>query len=34
MGSATREARIAMGERALANMIAWADGRPLPDRVA
>lgn len=34
MGSATRETRIAMGERALANVIAWAEGRPLPDRVA
>jgi lactate dehydrogenase-like 2-hydroxyacid dehydrogenase len=34
MGSATREARVAMGERALANMTAWAEGRPLPDRVA
>lgn len=34
MGSATREARIAMGERALANIIAWSEGRPLPDRVA
>jgi lactate dehydrogenase-like 2-hydroxyacid dehydrogenase len=34
MGSATRETRIAMGERALANVIAWSEGRPLPDRVA
>jgi lactate dehydrogenase-like 2-hydroxyacid dehydrogenase len=34
MGSATREARVAMGERALANILAWAEGRPLPDRVA
>ena len=34
LGSATRETRIAMGERALANVIAWAEGRPLPDRVA
>jgi lactate dehydrogenase-like 2-hydroxyacid dehydrogenase len=34
MGSATREARVAMGERALANMVAWAEGRLLPDRVA
>ena len=34
LGSATRETRIAMGERALANIIAWAEGRPLPDRIA
>lgn len=34
LGSATREARIAMGERAMANVIAWAEGRPLPDRIA
>jgi lactate dehydrogenase-like 2-hydroxyacid dehydrogenase len=34
MGSATREARVAMGERALANVLAWAEGRSLPDRVA
>ncbi len=34
LGSATRETRIAMGERALANVIAWTEGRPLPDRVA
>ena len=34
LGSATRETRIAMGERALANVVAWAEGRPLPDRVA
>ena len=34
LGSATRETRIAMGERALANVAAWAEGRPLPDRVA
>jgi lactate dehydrogenase-like 2-hydroxyacid dehydrogenase len=34
LGSATREARVAMGERALANVIAWAEGRPLPDRIA
>ena len=34
LGSATRETRIAMGERALANVIAWAEGRPLPDKVA
>jgi lactate dehydrogenase-like 2-hydroxyacid dehydrogenase len=34
LGSATRETRTAMGERALANVVAWADGEPLPDRVA
>ena len=34
LGSATRETRVAMGERALANVVAWAEGRPLPDRVA
>jgi lactate dehydrogenase-like 2-hydroxyacid dehydrogenase len=34
LGSATRETRIAMGERALANVVAWAEGRPLPDRIA
>jgi lactate dehydrogenase-like 2-hydroxyacid dehydrogenase len=34
LGSATRETRNAMGERALANVVAWAEGRPLPDRVA
>ncbi|MXP41536.1 D-glycerate dehydrogenase [Altererythrobacter soli] len=34
LGSATRETRTAMGERALANVIAWAEGEPLPDRVA
>ena len=34
LGSATRETRIAMGERALANIVAWSEGRPLPDRVA
>jgi lactate dehydrogenase-like 2-hydroxyacid dehydrogenase len=34
LGSATRETRIAMGERALANVVAWAEGRALPDRVA
>ena len=33
LGSATHEARIAMGERALANMLALAEGRPLPDRI-
>jgi len=34
LGSATRETRIAMGERALANIVAWVEGRPLPDRIA
>lgn len=34
LGSATRETRVAMGERALANVIAWAEGKPLPDRIA
>lgn len=33
LGSATREARIAMGMRALENAAAWAAGRALPDRV-
>lgn len=34
LGSATREARTAMGLRALANMEAWFSGMPIPDRVA
>jgi lactate dehydrogenase-like 2-hydroxyacid dehydrogenase len=34
LGSATREARVAMGERAMANVVAWAEGHPLPDRIA
>jgi lactate dehydrogenase-like 2-hydroxyacid dehydrogenase len=34
LGSATRETRTAMGERALANVVAWAEGEPLPDQVA
>ena len=34
LGSATRETRTAMGERALANVIAWSEGRTLPDRVS
>jgi lactate dehydrogenase-like 2-hydroxyacid dehydrogenase len=34
LGSATRETRIAMGERAMANVVAWSEGRALPDRVA
>lgn len=34
LGSATLESRTAMGERVLANLIAFAEGRELPDRVA
>jgi lactate dehydrogenase-like 2-hydroxyacid dehydrogenase len=34
LGSATAETRRAMGERALANLAAFFDGRPPPDRVA
>ncbi len=34
LGSATIETRTAMGMRALANIDAFASGRPLPDRVA
>jgi lactate dehydrogenase-like 2-hydroxyacid dehydrogenase len=33
LGSATRESREAMGARVLANLAAFAAGRPLPDRV-
>jgi glyoxylate reductase len=33
LGSATLEARTAMGEKMLANIIAFAEGRELPDRV-
>ncbi len=33
LGSATREGRIAMGERVLINIQAFADGRTPPDRV-
>lgn len=33
LGSATEETRTAMGEKVLANAIAFAEGRPLPDRV-
>jgi lactate dehydrogenase-like 2-hydroxyacid dehydrogenase len=33
LGSATEEGRVAMGERALANIAALAEGRPLPDEV-
>jgi glyoxylate reductase len=34
LGSATLESRTAMGEKVLANIVAFADGRELPDRVA
>lgn len=34
LGSATVETRTAMGEKAMANVAAWAEGRELPDRVA
>ncbi|WP_271077315.1 2-hydroxyacid dehydrogenase [Aurantiacibacter sp. MUD61] len=34
LGSATREARVAMGMRALENIRAFANGHNLPDRVA
>ena len=34
LGSATTETRVAMGERALANLVAFFDGRPPDDRVA
>ena len=34
LGSATRETREAMGYRALENLEAFFDGRPVPDRVA
>ena len=34
LGSATRETRVAMGMRAFANLEAWFDGKPPPDRVA
>jgi lactate dehydrogenase-like 2-hydroxyacid dehydrogenase len=34
LGSATMEARTAMGMRAFENLVAWSEGRPLPDRVA
>lgn len=33
LGSATLEARTAMGMRALENLVAWTEGRALPDRV-
>ncbi|HEX6376497.1 MAG TPA: D-glycerate dehydrogenase [Allosphingosinicella sp.] len=34
LGSATLESRTAMGEKVLANITAFAEGRDLPDRVA
>ncbi|MXO58281.1 D-glycerate dehydrogenase [Altererythrobacter salegens] len=34
LGSANVETRTAMGEKAMANAVAWAEGRELPDRVA
>ena len=34
LGSATTEARVAMGMQAAANLAAYFDGRPPPDRVA
>jgi lactate dehydrogenase-like 2-hydroxyacid dehydrogenase len=34
LGSATIESRTAMGMRAYENLVAWSEGRPLPDRVA
>lgn len=34
LGSATVEARTAMGMRAYENLVAWSEGRELPDRVA
>ena len=34
LGSATAEARVAMGMKALANVEAFARGEPLPDRIA
>jgi len=33
LGSATLESRTAMGEKVLANIMAFAEGRELPDRV-
>jgi len=33
LGSATVESRTAMGMRALENLVAWSEGRALPDRV-
>lgn len=33
MGSATEESRTAMGDKVVDNILAWAERRPLPDRV-
>jgi lactate dehydrogenase-like 2-hydroxyacid dehydrogenase len=33
LGSATIESRTAMGMRAFENLVAWSEGRPMPDRV-
>jgi lactate dehydrogenase-like 2-hydroxyacid dehydrogenase len=33
LGTAALEVREAMGQMALANIIAWSEGRPLPQRV-
>jgi len=33
LGSATVESRTAMGMRAFENLVAWSEGRALPDRV-
>ncbi|TIQ72427.1 MAG: D-glycerate dehydrogenase, partial [Mesorhizobium sp.] len=33
LGSATDETRVAMGMRAVENLVAFFEGRPLPDRV-
>ena len=34
LGSATVESRTAMGMRAFENLVAWSEGRELPDRIA
>ncbi|HEX6315097.1 MAG TPA: NAD(P)-dependent oxidoreductase, partial [Gemmatimonadaceae bacterium] len=34
LGSATMESRVAMGQRAIANIDAFVAGRNLPDRIA
>lgn len=34
LGSATVESRTAMGMRAMENLVAWSEGRALPDQVA
>jgi glyoxylate reductase len=34
LGSATVEGRAAMGEKVIANILAWSTGEPLPDQVA